>query len=80
MKKSCDLLIHNAQLITCADNGQPFGLLENGAVACNQGQIIWLGSAAHAAEFTAEKTIDAEGQVVTPGLIDCHTHLVFAGS
>ena len=80
MKKNCDLLIHNAQLVTCADNGHPFGLLDNAAVACHQGQITWLGSTHQATEFTATKTIDASGQIVTPGLIDCHTHLVFAGS
>ncbi len=80
MKKSCDLLIHNAQLITCADNGQPFGLVKNAAVASDQGHITWVGPTSQAAQFTADQSIDAEGQLVTPGLIDCHTHLVFAGS
>ncbi len=80
MKKNCDLLIHNAQLITCAENGQPFGLLENSAVACDAGKIIWVGRSDQSTEFSAKKHIDAEGQIVTPGLIDCHTHLVFAGS
>lgn len=80
MKKNCDLLIHNAQLITCADNGQPFGLLENAAVACDQGQIIWLGRTDQSGEFTATNSLDAKQQIVTPALIDCHTHLVFAGS
>lgn len=80
MKKSCDLLIHNAQLITCADNGQPFGSVKNAAIACDQGKITWLGQTPQAAQFTADQNIDAEGQVITPGLIDCHTHLVFAGS
>jgi len=73
-------LIHNAQLITCADNGQPFGSVNNGAIACKQGRIIWQGPNTQATEFTADETIDAQGQVLTPGLIDCHTHLVFAGS
>jgi imidazolonepropionase len=80
MKKSCDLLIHNAQLITCADNGQPFGLIKNAAVACDHGHITWIGLTSQAAPFTADQSIDADGQVITPGLIDCHTHLVFAGS
>lgn len=79
-KKSCDLLIHNAQLITCADNGQAFGLIENGAVACDEGKIVWVGSTDQLPEFDAKERMDAQGQIVTPGLIDCHTHLVFAGS
>ena len=80
MKKSCDLLIHNAQLITCADNGTPFGKVEQAAIACEHDQIIWLGPTTEAMKFNAKKSIDASGQLVTPGLIDCHTHLVFAGS
>lgn len=80
MKKKCDLLIHNAQLITCTDNGQPFGLVNMGALACKQGKIIWLGPNTRTAEFIADEIINAQGQVVTPGLIDSHTHLVFAGS
>jgi len=80
MKKPCDLLIHNAQLISCADTGEAYGLLENAAVACEAGKIIWIGAADQISAFKAEQSIDANGQVVTPALIDCHTHLVFAGS
>lgn len=80
MKKKCDLLIHNAQLITCADNGSEFGLVEHGAVACDQGKIVWLGASDQISAFAATTSIDANNNVVTPGLIDCHTHLVFAGS
>ncbi len=80
MKKSCDLLIHNCQLVTCSDNGQPFGLIEQGFVAATNGQIIATGNATQVKQFTAKRLIDAEGAVVTPALIDCHTHLVFAGS
>ncbi|MCX7552289.1 imidazolonepropionase [Marinicella sp. S1101] len=80
MKKNCDLLIHNAQVITCAENGQPYGLLENGVVACAGGKIIAVEAAGSSDDFTAAQCIDAKGQVLTPALIDCHTHLVFAGS
>ncbi|WP_223787462.1 imidazolonepropionase [Marinicella meishanensis] len=80
MKKNCDLLIHQARLITCADNGQPCGLIDHGTVACDQGRIVWVGAAHESHEYTSTQTIDAQGQVLTPGLIDCHTHLVFAGS
>lgn len=80
MKKKCDLLIQHAQLITCSDNGHEYGLLADGAVACDQGTIIWVGNTSQATEFDATEVIDAQGQVITPALIDCHTHLVFAGS
>ncbi len=80
MKKNCDLLIHHAQLVTCADNGQPLGLLQDAAVACSQGRIIDLGPTALMSAYSGSKEINAQGQVVTPGLIDCHTHLVFGGS
>ncbi|TDR20401.1 imidazolonepropionase [Marinicella litoralis] len=80
MKKKCDLLIHNAQLITCADNGSEFGLVEQGAVACDQGKIVWMGASDQISAFAANTSIDANNNIVTPGLIDCHTHLVFAGS
>lgn len=80
MKKPCDLLIHNAQLISCADTGETLGLLENGAVVCEAGKIIWIGASDQISAFEPQQSIDANGQVVTPALIDCHTHLVFAGS
>lgn len=80
MKKNCDLLIHNAQVITCAENGQPYGLFENGLVACIDGKIIAIESDGSSGDFVADQCIDAKGQVLTPALIDCHTHLVFAGS
>ena len=80
MKKKCDLLIHNAQLITCSDNGSEFGLVEGGAVVCDQNKIIWIGASDQISAFEATTSIDANHKIVTPGLIDCHTHLVFAGS
>ncbi len=80
MKKNCDLLIHHARLITCADNGRPFGLIEDATVACEGGRIIEMGPTSQLTGYSSAQEIDASGQVVTPGLIDCHTHLVFGGS
>lgn len=80
MKKNCDLIIHHAQVVSCADNGHALGLLENGAVATLGGKIIWVGSSDQIPAFAPKQNIDANGQIVTPALIDCHTHLVFAGS
>ncbi|WP_154222519.1 imidazolonepropionase [Marinicella rhabdoformis] len=76
----CDLLIKHAELITCTDNGQVCGLISNGAVAVSDNKIIWTGSSASCKNFDALSTVDAQGQVVTPALIDCHTHLIFGGN
>ena len=53
----------------------------NGAVAISRGEIVGVGETEELrARFEASQTVDVTGQVVTPGLIDCHTHLMFAGS
>ncbi len=80
MKKICDLLIHNAQLITCAENGQTYGRIDGGMIACHQGKIIAIEQNLEINDYRANSIIDAKGQIITPSLIDCHTHLVFAGS
>ncbi len=80
MKKECDLLVHHAQLMSCANMGVKYGLIENGAVACDAGKIIWIGNSDQCHAFKPKQSIDANGKVLTPALIDCHTHLVFAGS
>lgn len=84
-----DLLIHNAtQLVTCASPEGPkrgetmaeVGLIMDGAVAIAEGEIVAVGpSAEMQAVYTADETIDAGDKVVCPGLIDPHTHLVYAG-
>ncbi|HYZ99513.1 MAG TPA: imidazolonepropionase [Acidimicrobiales bacterium] len=76
-----DLLVTNGSVATM-DPGRPgaYGLVANGAVAVGDGRIDWVGPAADLpAGATAAHTIDAGGALVTPGLVDCHTHLVFAG-
>jgi len=53
----------------------------NGAVAISRGEIVGVGKTEELrTRFEASQTVDVTGQVVTPGLIDCHTHLIFAGS
>jgi len=53
----------------------------DGAVAISRGEIVGVGETEELrARFEASQTVDVTGQVVTPGLIDCHTHLMFAGS
>jgi imidazolonepropionase len=90
MKTPIDLLVHNiGQLCTIpAHAGGPqrgqrlgdLGLLENAAVAVQGGQIAAVcPDVALREQYAAATTIDAGGQLVTPGLVDPHTHLIFAG-
>lgn len=84
-----DLLVHSAsQLITCASPDGPrrgaamrdIGLIDDGAVAIQAGRIIAVGPSVDLrAVYTASREIDASGQVVCPGFVDPHTHVVYAG-
>lgn len=84
-----DLLIYNArQLLTCASpNGpkrgtamQNVGMIEEGAVAIDQGKIIEVGlSSDLKTRYTAKTMLNAQGKVVCPGFVDPHTHVVYAG-
>ncbi len=72
---ACDVLWRNARLalMTGADT------VEDGLIACRDGTIVYAGSAADAPRFRSAKTVDCGGRWITPGLIDCHTHLIHAG-
>src|SRR5579859_3533176 len=74
---ACDTLWTNARLATM--RGDDLGLVEDGLIAAKDGRILYAGSAAEAPQFDAEMGIDCAGRLITPGLIDCHTHLVHAG-
>jgi imidazolonepropionase len=71
------LLIKNARVATM-NGGPPYGLIDKGAVLLDEGKIGWVGLAADAP--AADRTFDAGARLVTPGLIDCHTHLVYGGN
>ncbi|MFA1820122.1 imidazolonepropionase [Virgibacillus oceani] len=53
---------------------------ENMAIAIKNGKVAWVGRSEDAAGMKAERAIDAKGRLVTPGLVEAHTHLVFGGS
>lgn len=75
-----DRLLTDATLATMAPGGAPYGLVEGGAVAIEGGRIAWAGPAAELpAALAALPAERLDGRLVTPGLIDCHTHLVFGG-
>ena len=83
-----DKIYTNATIATMSDLKNtdglsvPYGLMENAAIAIKDGNIHWLGNSADASQFDidADNIIDVNGKLITPGLIDCHTHLVFGGS
>jgi imidazolonepropionase len=59
-------------------DGDPLGVIEDGAIAAKDGRIAWVGPRAEL-PGGAEITTRCDGAWILPGLIDCHTHLIFAG-
>ena len=76
-----DRLWTNARLATMAADAPGLGVVEPGAIAARDGAIVWVGPQSDLpAELRATEIIDCAGRWVTPGLVDCHTHLVYAGN
>lgn len=75
------LLFTGFHLITMQPGGEPYGLIRDGALEVKDGRIKRIGQAAafNTATFPGE-VIHGAGQFLSPGLIDCHTHLVWGGS
>ncbi|MEV4610248.1 imidazolonepropionase [Neorhizobium sp. LMR1-1-1.1] len=71
----------NAHLATLAEGANGLGVMENGAIAAKDGRIVFVGAEVDlpADLKDAASIIDCEGRWMTPGLIDCHTHIVFGG-
>ncbi|MFN7135352.1 MAG: imidazolonepropionase, partial [Myxococcales bacterium] len=84
-----DLVVRNArELCTLAGDRSAgadaaLAAITNGALACRAGEIVWVGEdrnlEAHVALNPGTRVLDATGCTVTPGFVDCHTHLVFGG-
>ncbi len=74
-------LFINAGLVTCDAARPGLGLIAEGAIGASGGRILYAGPEAElpAAMRAAPEVIDCEGRLITPGLIDCHTHIVFGG-
>jgi imidazolonepropionase len=60
--------------------GEGLGVVENGAIGIADGRIVRVGKRTELAGFRANEVVALGGAWVTPGLIDCHTHLVFGGT
>ena len=74
------MLLTNATLATM-EEGAPYGLVPKGAVAWNGGEIEWAGAMNDIPpEVKKQESLDLDGRLVTPGLIDCHTHIVHGGN
>ncbi|MFL1460692.1 imidazolonepropionase [Roseococcus sp. DSY-14] len=72
-----DTVWRNLRLLTMAEGSS---LLPRGAVAAKDGRIAWAGDEAALPPHEADAVHDMGGRLCTPGLVDCHTHLVFAGN
>jgi imidazolonepropionase len=57
-----------------------FGAIENGAIGISDGRIVRVGRRTELAGYQAKKVEPLHGAWITPGLVDCHTHLVFGGN
>jgi imidazolonepropionase len=76
----CDRLWRNAHLATLSAAAGGLGEVERGAIACRQGEIVYVGpESAAPSGLDPDEVIDCGGRLITPGLVDCHTHLVYAG-
>jgi len=75
----CDRIWRNARLATLSPDLPGLGIVEDGLIACQDGVIVYAGSVRDAPEIDASQATDCEGRWITPGLIDCHTHLVYGG-
>lgn len=76
-----DTIWLNARLATLAAGHAGLGVVEGGAIAARDGRIVFAGPSADlpAAWRDGPGVVDCEGRWITPGLIDCHTHLVYGG-
>ncbi|WP_188054458.1 imidazolonepropionase [Sphingosinithalassobacter sp. CS137] len=74
----CDRMWHGARLLPLTADGAR--AIDDGIVAARDGRIVYAGPAAEAPPLDAAERIACDGRWITPGLIDCHTHLVHAGN
>ncbi len=76
-----DWFITDIHLATMQDSKYiPYGRIDDGLLAVSGDKIVWVGAAADAPDFAGAQVIDGNGGWLTPGLIDCHTHLIYGGN
>jgi imidazolonepropionase len=78
-----ELVVEGGRLLTMHEGDGPLGLVTDGAVALAGGRVAWVGRRAElpksGLDLAAARRLDAGGRLVSPGLVDCHAHPVFAG-
>jgi imidazolonepropionase len=74
-----DRLWSNARIATLDPARPGLGVIEAGAIAAREGRIAWVGPMADMPALEATERVDMAGRWVTPGLVDCHTHLLYGG-
>jgi imidazolonepropionase len=80
MSTTFDLVVTNAHLATMTGTS-PYGAIVDGAIGIRRDCIAWAGAARELPrDLRSAKSVDAGGRWVSPGLVDCHTHLVYAGN
>lgn len=77
-----DRLLVDCRIATCEDGGPGnlLGVIENGAIGIADGRIVRVGKRTELAGYRAKEVVALGGAWVTPGFIDCHTHLIFGGT
>jgi imidazolonepropionase len=74
-------VLFNAAIATMVEGGAAYGLIPDGAVVLDGDRISWVGPAdALPQEFAGHEHFDCGGRLITPGLVDCHTHIVHGGN
>ena len=73
----CDSLWYGADIVTMQEG--KYSIIPNGAIAVRQDRIVWIGPWKDAKHIRADIHNKLDGGIVTPGFVDCHTHLVFGG-
>ncbi len=79
MSQHCDWLLTNIRLATMTETGSPYGEIDSGVLALREGTIVYAGPASNMPAIIAAQQRDCDGLWATPGLVDCHTHLVYGG-
>jgi imidazolonepropionase len=74
-------IVKAANIATMSPGGAAYGLVADGAIGIEDGRIAWIGKAdAAPADWRDAAVEDCRARLVTPALVDCHTHLVFGGN
>ena len=80
--KKWQSLYLNVNLATMTDGGNSYGEITEAALAISDGKIAWIGKSTDLPSYNTDtiEIIDGAGQWLTPGLIDCHTHIIYGGN